>query len=54
MEINDWEQDLKTVLFISLDDINEQFGLLTKTMIDLAKEALLAKVEFSMCGQISY
>ena len=53
MEIDNWEQDLKT-RFVSPDEINEQFDLLFKTTGDLAKEAILANIELSVCGQISY
>ena len=37
---------------ISPDVINGQFISLSKVIQDLAKEALLARVEFSMCGEI--
>ena len=53
MEIDKWEQDLKTC-FVSPDKINEQFDLLFKTTGDLAKEAILANIDLSVCGQISY
>ena len=53
MEIDNWEQDLKTC-FVSPDEINEQFYLLFKTTGDLAREAILANIELSVCGQISY
>ena len=38
---------------ISSDVINKQFNSLSRAIQDLAKEALLARVEFSMCGEIS-
>ena len=47
MEIDKWEQDLKT-RSVSPDEINEQFDLLFKTTGDLAKEAILANIELSM------
>ena len=52
-EIDNWEQDLKTQC-VSPDKINEQFDSLFKTTSDLAREAILANIELSMCGQISY
>ena len=53
MEIDKWEQDLKTRP-VSPDEINEQFDSLFKTTGDLAQEAILANIELSVCGQISY
>ena len=53
MEIDKWEQDLKTRP-VSPDEINQQFDLLFKTAGDLAKEAIFENVELSVCGQISY
>ena len=53
MEIDKWEQDLKTRP-VSPDEINEQFDSLFKTTGDLALEAILANIELSVCGQISY
>ena len=38
---------------ISPDIINRQFNSLTRVIQDLTKEALLARVEFSMCGEIA-
>ena len=52
-EIDNWEQDLKTQC-VSPDKINEQFDSLFKTTSYLAREAILANIELSMCGQISY
>ena len=42
------------MIIVSPDDINEQFDLSFKTTGDLAREAILANVELSVCGQISY
>ena len=53
MEIDKWEQELKTRP-VSPDEIKEQFDLLFKTAGNLAKEAIFANVELSMCGQSSY
>ena len=52
-EIDNWEQDLRTRI-VSPDEITEQFNLLFKTTGDLAREAILANVELSVCGQIFY
>ena len=53
METDSWEQDLKTCV-VSPDEINEQFDSLAKITDDLSREALLANVELSVCGQICY
>ena len=47
MEINEWESSIKFQL-ISPDVINRPFNSLTIVIQDLAKEALSARVEFSM------
>ena len=52
MEIDYWEYDLRTQC-VSPDEINEQFDSLFKSMNVLAKEAILANVDLSVCGQIS-
>ena len=52
MEIDNWEYELRTQC-ISFDEINEQFDSLFKGMHVLAKEAILANVDLSVCGQIS-
>ena len=46
-EVNEWEMLIKSQ-FISTDVINRQFNSLTRVIQDLAKEALLARVEYSM------
>ena len=51
-EVNEWEMLIKSHV-ISLDAINEQAISLSRVIQDLAKEALLARVEFSTCGKIS-
>ena len=48
MEIDNWEYDLRTQC-ISSDEINEQFDSLFKSMNVLAKEAILANVDLSVC-----
>ena len=53
METDNWEQDLKTRV-VSPNEINEQFDSLAKITDDLCREALLANVELSVCGQICY
>ena len=50
--INEWEMLLNNQV-ISPDVINRQFNSLSRVIQDLAKEALLARVEFSICGEIS-
>ena len=52
LKIDNWEYDLRTQC-ISSDEINEQFDSLFKSMNVLAKEAILANVDLSVCGQIS-
>ena len=52
MEIDNWEYELKTQCF-SFDEINEQFNSLVKDVNILAKEAILANVDLTVCGQIS-
>ena len=51
-EIDYWEYELKTQCF-SFDEINEQFDSLVKNVNILAKEAILANVDLTVCGQIS-
>ena len=51
-EIDYWEYELKTQCF-SFDEINEQFNSLIKHVNVLAKEAILANVDLTVCGQIS-
>ena len=51
-EINEWEMLIKSQV-ISPYVINRQFNSLSRVIQDLTKEALLARVEFSMCGEIS-
>ena len=52
MEIDYWEYELKTQCF-SFDEINEKFNSLVKNVNILAKEAILANVDLTVCGQIS-
>ena len=51
-EINEWEMLIKSQV-ISPDVNNRQYNSLSRVIQDLTKEALLARVEFSMCGEIS-
>ena len=51
-KIDYWEYKLKTQCF-SFDEINEQFNSLIKNVNVLAKEAILANVDLTVCGQIS-
>ena len=51
-EINDLEMLIKS-LVISPDVINGKFISLSRVIKNLTKEALLARVEFSKCGEIS-
>ena len=51
-DINEWEM-LLNIQVISHDGINRQFNSLSRLIQDLAKEALLTRVEFSICGEIS-
>ena len=51
-EIDYWEYELKTQCF-SFDEIIEQFNSLIKNVNILAKEAILANVDLTVCGQIS-
>ena len=52
MEVYDRELLLNSQV-ISPDTIDRQFNSLTRVIQDLAKEALLVRVEFSMCGEIA-
>ena len=52
MEIDNWEYELRTQCF-SFDEINEQFNSLVKDVNILVKEAILANVDLTVCGQIS-
>ena len=49
---NEWEMLLNNQV-ISPDVINRQFNSLSRVIQDLAKESLLARVEFSISGGIS-
>ena len=51
-EVNEWERLINSQI-ISLDVINRQFNSLYRETQDLARKALLARVEFTMCGEIS-
>ena len=51
MEVYDRELLLNSQV-ISPDTIDRQFNSLTRVIQDLAKEALLTRVEFSMSGEI--
>ena len=52
MEINVWKNSAESQL-ISIDAINNRAYLLTKLSQDLAKEAIMAGVELTLCGRIS-
>ena len=51
-DINEWEILLNSQV-ISPFGINRQFNSLSRVIQDLAREALLARVDFPMCGEIS-
>ena len=51
-EINEWEMLVNSQVIFP-DVINRQFNSLSRVIQDLAREALLARVKFSMCGKIS-
>ena len=51
MEINVWKNSAESQL-ISIDAINNRAYLLTKLSQDLAKEAIMAGVELTLCGRI--
>ena len=52
MEINEWEILLISQVIPPVG-INRQFDSLSRVIQDLAREALLARVDFPMCGEIS-
>ena len=52
MEINNWEILLNSQI-INPVGINRQFDSLTTVIQDLAREALLARVDIPKCGEIS-
>ena len=52
VEINVWKNSAESQL-ISIDAINNRAYLLTKLSQDLAKEAIMAGVELTLCGRIS-
>ena len=53
MEINEWEILTKSHV-ISPEVINEQVRYLSKISQDLAKEAIVARGDLTLCGEISY
>ena len=52
MEIDYWEYELKSQC-LTFEEINEHSNSLIKNLIVLGKEAILANVELTVCGQIS-
>ena len=52
MEINEWEILLISQVIPPVG-INRQFDSLSRVIQDLAREALLARVDFLICGEIS-
>ena len=52
MEINEWEILLNSQIIPPVG-INRQFDLFSKVIQDLAREALLARVDIPMCREIS-
>ena len=52
MEINEWKTSTESQ-FMSLDAINDQASSLAELSQDLAKEAIMAVVDLTLCGEIS-
>ena len=52
MEINEWKTSTESQ-FMSLDAINDQASSLAELSQDLAKEAIMAGVDLTLCGEIS-
>ena len=52
METNEWEILLNSQVIPPIG-INRQFESLSRVIYDLAREALVARVDFLVCGEIS-
>ena len=52
METKEWEILLNSLVIPPIG-INRQFESLSRVIHDLAREALLARVDFLVCGEIS-